>query len=96
MMDVAAPDDDEEEEEEGGADEYEVEKILEKREIGGLLEYKVKWRGWDAEEDMTWEPADNLGGSEDLIKMMIMRALPSRAARAWAAPSGRPRCARWR
>ena len=56
------------EEEEDGADEYEVEKILEKREIGGLLEYKVKWRGWEAEGDMTWEPAGNLGGSEDLIR----------------------------
>ena len=48
------------EEDEEGADEYEVEKILEKREIGGFLEYKVKWRGWEAEEDMTWEPAGNL------------------------------------
>ena len=56
------------EEEDGGADEYEVEKILDKRDIGGLVEYKVKWRGWDREEDMTWEPADNLGGSEELIR----------------------------
>ena len=45
-----------------------MEKILEKREIGGLLEYKVKCRGWDAEEDPTWEPAGNLGGSKDLIR----------------------------
>merc|ERR1712133_59332 len=49
-------------------DEYEVEKILEKRDIGGLIEYKVKWKGWENEEDQTWEPVDNLGGSEDLIK----------------------------
>ena len=54
--------------EEEGVDEYEVEKILDKRETGGLLEYKVKWRGWDREEDMTWEPAANLGGSEELIQ----------------------------
>jgi len=49
-------------------DEYEVEKILEKRDIGGLVEYKVKWKGWENEEDQTWEPVDNLTGSEDLIK----------------------------
>jgi len=49
-------------------DEYEVEKILEKRDIGGLIEYKVKWKGWENEEDQTWEPVDNLAGSEDLIK----------------------------
>merc|ERR1712098_413207 len=49
-------------------DEYEVEKILEKRDIGGLIEYKVKWKGWENEEDETWEPVDHLVGSEDLIK----------------------------
>ena len=54
--------------ESGDEDEYEVEKILEKRDIGGLIEYKVKWKGWENEEDQTWEPADNLAGSEDLIK----------------------------
>ena len=51
-----------------GEDEYEVEKIVEKRDIGGYVEYKVKWKGWEDEADQTWEPADNLAGSEQLIK----------------------------
>ena len=55
-------------EEDGGDDEYEVEKIMDKKEIGGVVEYKVKWRGWDREEDMTWEPVGNLGGAEELIQ----------------------------
>ena len=33
-----------------------------------MVEYKVKWKGWENEEDQTWEPVDNLTGSEDLIK----------------------------
>merc|ERR1712098_974816 len=40
----------------------------EKRDIGGLIEYKVKWKGWENEENQTWEPVDHLVGSEDLIK----------------------------
>ena len=31
----------------------------------GSLNHVVKWRGWD---DMTCEPAGNLGGCEDLIR----------------------------
>ena len=54
---------DEEEED----DEYEVEKIVEKRQIGRQVMYKVKWKGWEREEDLTWEPASNLVGSEELI-----------------------------
>ena len=45
-----------------------MEKIVEKRDIGGYVEYKVKWKGWEEEADQTWEPADNLAGSEQLIK----------------------------
>jgi chromobox protein 1 len=50
-------DDDEEEAE----DEYAVDKILDHK-FGprGVVQYKVKWLGYDAEEDMTWEPAANL------------------------------------
>merc|ERR1719320_782463 len=48
--------------------EYEVEKILNKRMVGGITEYLVKWIGWENEEDRTWEPEENLEGSEKLIK----------------------------
>ena len=41
---------------------------MEKRDIGGYVQYKVKWKGWEEEADQTWEPADNLAGSEQLIK----------------------------
>ena len=45
-------------------EEYEVEKILDKRLMKGKLEYLVKWIGW---EEGTWEPAQNLDGSQNLI-----------------------------
>merc|ERR1712032_61029 len=45
-------------------EEYEVEKILDKRLMKGKLEYLVKWIGWD---EGTWEPAQNLDGSQNLI-----------------------------
>jgi len=51
-----------------GGQEYEVEEILEKRGPRSNVEYKVKWRGYDNEEDQTWEPKENLVGSEELIE----------------------------
>merc|ERR1712029_1031560 len=58
-----ANDDDQEE------DEYEVEKIIDVR-TGkrGKKEYLVKWKGWDREEDQTWEPEASLAGSKELVK----------------------------
>merc|ERR1712226_1562823 len=48
---------------------YEVEKILDERiGKGKKKEYFVKWKGWEALEDHTWEPCDSLGGSKKLIK----------------------------
>ena len=42
-------------------DEYVVDKILEhKFAARGVVQYKVKWLGYDDEADMTWEPAENL------------------------------------
>eukprot|EP00092_Neocalanus_flemingeri_P023078 GFUD01025021.1.p1 GENE.GFUD01025021.1~~GFUD01025021.1.p1 ORF type:complete len:174 (+),score=43.14 GFUD01025021.1:98-619(+) len=50
-------------------EEYEVEKILEKRvEKGGYTEYLIKWRNYEDPEENTWEPVDNLADAEKAIK----------------------------
>jgi len=48
-------------------EEYEVEKILNKKKFRGKDQYLVQWKGYTAEED-TWEPRENLGNVEDLVK----------------------------
>ncbi|KAG9761482.1 hypothetical protein KCU73_g2361, partial [Aureobasidium melanogenum] len=64
-----AEDDDEEEEEEDNADEYVVEKILNHAfDNGKDCLYEVKWLGYEAEEDRTWEPEDNLSGAMDVLR----------------------------
>ena len=57
-------------------EEYEVEKVLEKRvKKGGQVEYLVKWKNYDDPDDNTWEPADNLKEANNVIdkfeKVMI-------------------------
>ena len=42
-----------------------MELILDKRMVGEVAEYLVMWRGWP---DGTWEPVENLKGSERLVK----------------------------
>ena len=40
-------------------DEYDVEKILDKRKIKGKTQYLVKWLEYEDKEN-SWEPAENL------------------------------------
>ena len=47
-------------------DEYEVEKIVGKRQGKKGAEYLVKWKGFDP-KDNTWEPKANLASCIDMI-----------------------------
>ncbi|CAL4188417.1 unnamed protein product, partial [Meganyctiphanes norvegica] len=46
-------------EDENNQEEWVVEKIVDKRNCNGQVEYCLKWRGYPDEEN-TWEPKDNL------------------------------------
>ena len=48
-------------------EEYEVEKVLDKRVKKGQVEYLVKWKNYDDPDDNTWEPADNLAECQHLV-----------------------------
>jgi len=50
-----------------GVEEWEVEKILNKKKIRGVVKYLVRWKGFTAEGD-TWERKENLKNTEELIK----------------------------
>ena len=47
-------------------EEYEVEKIVDKRTRKGAVEYFVKWKGWDS-SDNTWEPVGNLDCQVNIV-----------------------------
>jgi len=47
--------------------EYEVEKILDRRERRGKLKYLVRWKSYTREED-TWEGLQNLKNVMDLVE----------------------------
>jgi len=49
-------------------DDYEVEKIMEKRTTKkGKVEFLVKWKNFDDPADYTWEPLTNLDAVKDLV-----------------------------
>jgi len=50
-----------------GVEEWEVEKILNKKKIRGVEKYLIRWKGFMAEGD-TWERRENLKNAEELIK----------------------------
>ena len=47
-------------------EEYEVDKILNKRFHDGKREYLVKWKGY-SKNDATWEPVTNLSNAHSII-----------------------------
>ena len=49
-----------------GVEEWEVEKILNKKKIRGVVKYLIRWKGFTAEGD-TWERRENLKNVEELI-----------------------------
>jgi len=50
-----------------GVEEWEVEKILNKKRMRGVEKYLIRWKGFMAEED-TWERRENLKNVEELIE----------------------------
>ena len=50
-----------------GEEEWEVEKIMNKRKVQRKDKYLVQWKGCMAEED-TWESRDNLKNVMELVK----------------------------
>ena len=55
-----------------GIEEWEVEKILNKKKIRGVEKYLIWWKGFIAEGD-TWERRENLKNAEELIKKFEWR-----------------------
>ena len=50
-----------------GVEEWEVEKVLNKKKIRGVEKYLIQWKGFTVEGD-TWERKENLKNAEELIK----------------------------
>jgi len=50
-----------------GDEEWEVERILNKRRVRGKDKYLVRWKGFTAESD-TWEGRENLKNAKKAIK----------------------------
>jgi len=50
-----------------GVEEWEIEKILNKRKIRGIDKYLVRWKGFTAEHDI-WEKKEDLGNAREVLK----------------------------
>jgi len=50
-----------------GEEEWEVEKIMNKRKVQERDKYLVRWKGYTAEED-TWKSRENLKNAMELVK----------------------------
>ena len=50
-----------------GEEEWEVEKILNKRKVRGKEKFLVWWKGFTAEAD-TWEGRENLGNAKEVLR----------------------------
>ena len=50
-----------------GVEEWEVEKVLNKKKIRGIEKYLIRWKGFTAEGD-TWEKKENLKNAKELIE----------------------------
>ena len=50
-----------------GVEEWEVEKILNKKKIRGVEKYLIRWKGFTAEND-TWERKENLKNAEEALE----------------------------
>ena len=48
-------------------EEFEVEKIINKRTVRGKEKFLVRWKGYTAEED-TWESRENLENAKELVE----------------------------
>jgi len=57
-----------------GVEEWEVEKILNKKKIRGVEKYLIRWKGFTAEGD-TWERRENLKNAEELIEEFEQREI---------------------
>lgn len=64
------------------SEDYVVEKIVERREyaISGVVEYCLKWKGYDSKEN-TWEPETNLVDCPDLLEEFNEKARQAKQAR---------------
>jgi hypothetical protein len=66
---------------------YEVDHIVDKRRTRSELEYRVRWKGYGAEDD-TWEPLENLDNGRAKIKK-FEKKLKTAQARSQASARGR-------